>query len=222
MFLTKTYNQLNTQFNKSLEAVDKDRDIMYVTAKAVFDNSRNIGEEILDLFIESYPAYKNVLAIWQDLVTNSEMRPNVHLLNQLHVMMENPTKIRTQEVDTMQQILTSCDQGYGDELLKQIRASCLEDESPIPIHRLVFNEFQGAEQWWTDYMTALTYDKTIVTDPQAKDNICIKCVKGHWSLVKTPVKGQPVPECASAGCSAKKLYSVDIGATLLIRNKLSV
>jgi preprotein translocase subunit Sec63 len=98
-----------------------------VTAKAVFENSRNIGEEILDLFFESYPAYKNVLAIWQDLVTNSEMRPNVNLLNQLHVMMENPTKIRTQEVDTMQQILTSCDQGYGEELLKNNRAICLKD-----------------------------------------------------------------------------------------------
>ena len=70
-------------------------------------------------------------------------------------------------------------------------------------------------------MRTLTYDKTIVTDPQAKDNICIKCVEGDSSLVKTPVKGQQVPECAFDGCSAKKLYSVDIGATLLIRNKLS-
>ena len=74
MLLDKSLLQLNTQFNQSLAKVPLGRFLTYIGAQEVFNNSRRIGEEIVDLFLVSYPAFKSVLAMWLDLMTTTSMK----------------------------------------------------------------------------------------------------------------------------------------------------
>ena len=90
MFISKTYTQLTIQFESSLNEMVKDRPLKYFAPKEVFDQSRSQDDEILNQFLESYPAFKSVLHLWLDIVSTTEMRPIVNQFDQLHVLMEYP------------------------------------------------------------------------------------------------------------------------------------
>ena len=79
---------------------------MYISAESIFKNSRDFGMNVLDLLAESYPAFRALMSLCEELFVTAGFAIPQILLQQFNVLFDNPTLQRAKELKILVKLLT--------------------------------------------------------------------------------------------------------------------